>query len=557
MSQTRRVSTEQGLYALALLLALVLRLWRLGAAPLGEGEARLALNALGVAGRHVQALGAAPLLTALSGLAFFALGSTNAIARLVPALVGSFLPALAWPLRRAVGRPNALVLAFALALDPALVALSRRADSPVLAVAALAALLIAVYRQRWAWAFPLLALGALSGPTFWWGGLALLLGLALWRVRGGRLRLKVDLPAVKRGAWIALGLWVLGASLAFWTPEGVGSLLNSLVALVRMFFHRQGASPWLLGVALAAYAPLASAAAAVAAGIACFRQRRLPWWGWVILATMLLWVLTPSRGVALLAWLMPLLWLAAAEALTALPRRHLRDAAWQAAVLLSMLGFSGLNLAAWSQRNGQQASLALLLSVGTWGLALILAALMATSWRGYGRRWGEALGGLTWGLSAVGGLLTVAALFHAAYGPRSAEIWYPQATATPTVLLQTTLEDMAQWYTGRPDALEVVDLTRTAPVAWMLRNMPAARSQLALGPAQRPQVVVAFETWQPQNLGGYRGQDFLFRRTSVWPFASTKHAVQWLFFRRPLPLPQTRLVLWVQADLFPQPKKRP
>jgi len=135
-----RITTEASLYWLAFLLALVLRLAQLGAAPLTDTEAGWALQALSLAHGGGAALGAQPAYILLTSRLFNLFGDTNFMARLFPTLAGSFLVWLPFTLRRWMGaspwlRRAGVVMAFGLALDPGLVSLSRQVGSQVPALA--------------------------------------------------------------------------------------------------------------------------------------------------------------------------------------------------------------------------------------------------------------------------------------------------------------------------------------------------------------------------------------------------------------------------------------
>jgi predicted membrane-bound mannosyltransferase len=78
-----KLTVEVGLYAIVAALALALRLYRLGLAPLSTSEAALALAAL--RGTAIPA-GASPLLYWVNALLFSIFGGGDTLARLLPAL---------------------------------------------------------------------------------------------------------------------------------------------------------------------------------------------------------------------------------------------------------------------------------------------------------------------------------------------------------------------------------------------------------------------------------------------------------------------------------------
>src|SRR3989337_2159099 len=128
-----RLKYEGWLYWLAFLLALGFRLIQLGASPLTDSEAALALQALHVAQGTSPVLGPQPGYILFTSILFAILESTNFMARFVPAIVGSALVFVPHFFRETIKPRPALILAFLLAFDPGLVALSRQAGGTILA----------------------------------------------------------------------------------------------------------------------------------------------------------------------------------------------------------------------------------------------------------------------------------------------------------------------------------------------------------------------------------------------------------------------------------------
>jgi hypothetical protein len=213
-----RITIEHALYLLAFLLALGLRLYGLGAAPLSDPEASWALQALEVAGgRAPLVIGPQPGYVLLTGLFFWLAGASSFAARLLPALSGALLVWLPYLLRSqspathagaerepvgtvgAVGRLAALIAAFGLAFDPGLVALSRQAGSVMPAVSlGLLALFLAWSRR------PVLAgvcggLALLMGPAALYGAVVFVLAWAAGKLME-RLQMLAPMEAASSGA---------------------------------------------------------------------------------------------------------------------------------------------------------------------------------------------------------------------------------------------------------------------------------------------------------------------------------------------------------------------
>ncbi len=170
---------EHAIFAIALVVAVGLRFLNLGALPLSDYEAAWALQALHVTQGLHPLLGPNPAYVHLSSIFFYIFGASNFLARFFPALAGSALVFAAWFMRGRIGRLPALILAFGLAVDPGLVAMSRLAGGPMLSVACLVIAGLMWLDDHRALAGFFAGLALLSGPSVWFGLLGLVLAWAL------------------------------------------------------------------------------------------------------------------------------------------------------------------------------------------------------------------------------------------------------------------------------------------------------------------------------------------------------------------------------------------
>ena len=177
-----RLKNEGWLYGLAFLIALGLRLLQLGTAPLTDSEANLAMQALHIANGTRPLLGPQPAYILLTSVHFLVFESSNFMARLVPALVGSVMVFAPMFFREKLSPRPALILAFLFAIDPGLVALSRLAGGVVLAVAFTLFAWGMWNRRYFVLAGVFAGLALLSGTSIWMGLLGL--GLAGLFIRG-------------------------------------------------------------------------------------------------------------------------------------------------------------------------------------------------------------------------------------------------------------------------------------------------------------------------------------------------------------------------------------
>ena len=177
-----RLKNEGWLYWLAFLIALGFRFIQLGASALSDSEATLALQALHIAQGQSPLLDPQPAYILFTSILFAITESTNFMARFVPALVGSLLVFVPYLFREKLNPRPALILAFLVAFDPGLVALSRQANGTILAVTFLLFAVGMWINGRFIPAGVFAGLALLSGPSLWAG--LLTLGLT-WSFRRG------------------------------------------------------------------------------------------------------------------------------------------------------------------------------------------------------------------------------------------------------------------------------------------------------------------------------------------------------------------------------------
>lgn len=177
-------SVETLLWLALLVAAALLRFGDLGRWPLGEHEARLALAAWQESeGFPHISRGLSPLLLGANDLLFWLFREGDALARALPALLGTLSLGVVALWRPLLGRGGTLGAALLVALSPSLLFFSRQATAEMPSIFFALTLLAGLLRfGRWqrpgdAWLAAIsLALGLASGPGFW----SLLGAGALW-----------------------------------------------------------------------------------------------------------------------------------------------------------------------------------------------------------------------------------------------------------------------------------------------------------------------------------------------------------------------------------------
>jgi hypothetical protein len=551
---------ETFFYLLALVLALSVRLINLGAAPLSDIEAVPALQALDLLGTTAADIAPQPAYLSLTGMTFALLGSSDFLARLWPALAGSLILLVPFLLRERLGRKVALFLAFGLALDPGLVALSRSVGGTAMAVGFVALALTMFYLRKPAWSGIFTGLALLSGPAVWPGLLGLGIGWGGVHLFGLPQEMDDEPTTESTLPWAGFSVsewktWLLFAAgslflvgtLFFTFPLGLGALGKSLASFLRGWADPGGVPPGRLLVTLLVYAPLALIFALVAVARRGWRNRWLLW----ALAALIVALIYPARQVGDIVWVIVPLWVLAAQALAS----NFRDGFWkhpvswaQAGAIFILMALIWLTLAGMRATPVDGRLVRWLLVAG-----ILLLGTLTVIFIGLGWAWDVARSGAVLGLLASLGVYTVAAMVGATQvRPGSVTaLWYPPPATGQARLMLDTLEDLSLRETGMKHALDGVVLVESPALRWALRDFSGMTHRTALGEEPLPPVVIApvgseTEAWA----AAYRGQDFVWRIRPAWQGSLPPNWINWLVFRD-TPIDSEYIILWARGDLFP------
>ena len=578
-----RLKYEGWLYGLAFLIAIGFRLIQLGAAPLTDSEATLALQAFHLAQGKSVLLGSQPGYILFTSLLFSIIEATNFMARLLPALAGSFIVFAPWYLRQQLKPLTALIAAFLLAFDPGLVALSRQADGTMLALT-FTLLAIGMGMNRRAIPLGIFAgLALLSGPSVWFG--IVTLGLTLLLLRGTATQpssetepiidedQEQESPPVSqpitnyelRPSLIALAATLLIAGTLFFTaPSGLSAMLASLPAFITGWASASLVTPLRTFVTFLVYEPLGIFLAAFII-VRSFRandRNVLLFSLWLGIALLLAIVF---RQPAQLIWaIIPLLALAAIQ-LTEASEIYEEERVEVGVVVIAitiLLTYIWINVANIALNPYGQAPVSIPVlgvvenprSIVLFGsLAIVIACifLVAVGWSArtawLGSVWSFTIflvvytAGSAWGTS---GLRT----------PDGVELWTSDPKPLQANLLLSSVEDISEFSTGDKNSQPVLILGIKSPaLEWLLRNHNVEVVS-ALDPLVAPPLVV---TTQMNDLGlpsAYRGQDFTWRQGAPWSALLPTDRLSWFVFHK-VPLESETIILWARDDLFPDTRE--
>ncbi len=564
-----RYTIENALWVLVFLLALGIRFLNLGARPLSDFESSWALQALSIfpAGTNIDPVppGAQPGPVALTGFLFFLLGSSSGLARFLPALAGSLLCITPFFFRNRTGRLAAMIMAFGLALDPGLVAVSRLAGGPMTALGFGLLGLGLLVNQQALFAGVCLGLALISGPAAIQG--MLYLGIA-WGI--SRLFLKLGWmdaeytakPGLDRRQllWAAgsgLGTVVLVGTLFGYYPVGLGAWAGALPAYLASWVSPSGVPVSRMVVVLLLYAP-----AALVFGLAGLvrgwvkREYSTQWLSiWFVVALGLA-LIFPARQLMDLIWVSIPLWGMASILLADyLPvsneqRWHVAIPALIVFLLMSVIGLhlTGMNLPA---PTATEQTLRWLVLVGVLLLIGLTTLLVGLGWS-----WDAGIRGLVWGTTGALVLYGISGMWASSqpFASRVAAIWNPTPLAGDAELLEKTIDDLSTWSTGRKETIAIVSAVNSPSLRWLLRLYPNARftpeQQNFATDASVPVIITRKTDQEPSLAASYRGQDFAWWISPEWSGALPANLPVWLVYRQ-IPEVGEDIILWGRADLFP------
>lgn len=542
MAQRPSLTLETTAYIAIALLGLFLRFGNLGLLPLNAGEAAAALPAYTIAQGGDAAIGSQPAYTLLTSVLFSIVPSSDFLARVWPAVAGWLLTLLPYAWRDVLGRKAAVALAFGLALDPGLVAISRLASGHMLAIAAVLGALTAWRAGRMTLAGAAAGLALLSAPTVYIGVLAALFVWAFFVRRAPR-----D-AGWRRAAIAAAAVMLLGSTLFLRVPAGLGSLAAPLVEFLRGWAQPSGVSLLKLLFALLGYG-LPALIFGLWGAVTAWRTKDsagqlLSLFALTALAIVLLY---PGRQVADLLWVTIPLWGLAAQVIgrhLAVPQHEPRAAFGEAALILVLMAFLTFSLARIASNEFMMETPILYFYVvgGVLLLAIVASLLVALGWSHQ-----AAVHGLVWALSICFALLALGGATRSANAAalRSAELWAPGPAAGQLDLLRASVQDLSRYNRGVSHALAVDLRVQSAELAWLLRELPPVG---AAGTA--PLLITAADEAEPAEASAYHGQSFVLNTQPAWE-PTPPNPIGWLLYRQ---APETRqyIILWAASDLLPQ-----
>jgi uncharacterized protein (TIGR03663 family) len=560
---TVEIVTYAGLSALALAARLAL----LGARPLSEAEASQALASWSaVQGSAAPVAGAgSPLLFSLNILTFLLFGANDFTARLAPALLGSALVWLPYPLRHRLGRFGSLAASAIFAFSPSLLYFSRLGSGDI--EVALGAMMTTVGlfcwmdRQEARWLYLAAAGMAIALTASSNGYLFLLLtgtfigAIALFGPRPyrdavrGAANAAWSTPGLPGNVAIAFGaVFLAGATTFFFHFTGLSMAAELPARWLASFVSSTGEiSPPPL-ILLALYEPLILAFGLASLGAVIGRRDILSLFltYWFAIGAVFITLERGREPGSILLVVLPLALLAAGF-LGRILEESQRARSWQSETLLvgialCIFAYGYINLSGYA-RSGDTRDLVLALTAGA-----LTGGIVTLFWVWYGPA--QALHGGALALALLLGISSFSAGCRLSYDDRTLA-YEPMAVAPSSQGvhdLLRQLERLSSHEVGDAHLIDITVETATGPaLRWALRDFRNVNfvefEDIGTSPTTR--VLITMADHEPGTSPPYAGQAITMRTSWRPQGLDAPDMIGWILFRQTAtPAQEQKVILW-------------
>ena len=548
------------LFFAACLVALAFRFINLGAPALMDMEAAIALEA------HSVAEGISPVFSenigyvGLTSVTFFLFTATNLWARFWPAMIGSLVVFIPFLFRKWLGHYAAIVLAFGLAISPELVGLSRIVGSPMIAMVCFFFGIAFFFHRMPIFLGVSLALGMMSGSSFWVGGLIFGLSYLLstknlkvsetlrYQTIGERAKFLDNV-----GVSFGLTILIIGTNF-FREPAGLTGVFSGLIEFLGGFGKGYTQPYGLLPLVLITYmAPaLFFSLLGSVRGIIRKSKKELFLLSWFLLGLVIIFIF-PGRQPADIMWVSLPLWAMAARLISQVSQtwHYSRKIIIFTAILtIVSSAFLVLSLRALVNITAQNVNWLNPLVAIFAGIALIAAILLLVRFGWSGE---VAFAGLIMGAVVVLGVTSISFTVNSTgINPiPHHEIWYPQQTYQTPEWMMATINRVMEWNASGSDPVEIAVVENDTPaMRWILRDLQPVSFVPFLPPQSQVGMIISNDQTIPEIAESYRGQELVINRTVPWQGLTANQYLRW-WMTRDVPTIPNQAIIWVRTDLMP------
>jgi len=556
-NKVEKNNLEYWIYFLLFVLAISIRLVNLGEAPLSDFEASKALHSLDNARTPTGFDESNPAYHSLTSLFFNIIGSNNFISRLSSVIAGSLLVLVPFGFRKYLGRDASIIAAFGLALDPGLVALSRLAGGPMMAIGFGFLAVSFFVNSNLIMSGILAGLAISSGHSIYLGAICTLITLSISRLLGlfqynfaGQSEiLGIEKKTLIRKLLLICSVTIiLICTLFFSNPSGLGSLGNSASEFLSGWTSPSNVPISQPLLALLFYQPLAFLFAIVTLvrGILT-NNKKFHWIGIWVLIIGVITVIYPGRLVYDVAWALVPIWVLASVEVA----RHLKItkpllAAVGQAVLIIILSILFWQISLRPQLNNLSWVALIIIP-----LIIILSVILI----GLGWNWRSAKKGVIWAFILMLNVYLFSAMIRASYIQQNSpkELWTPKPGTGQIQLIEKSLNNLSLLHSGREDSIPILSLVDSPSLVWALEDFPDVTFSEQLVPGMVVPIILSHQDGSDlSQTMSYRGQDFVLSEHQGWPgpLPPWQQLWRWVLFRE-AKIQTKNIVLWARSDLFP------
>lgn len=546
------------LLIIAFVCALLLRFVRLGATTLTDYEAQQALQALNIVNGHSTIIGGQPGYVGLTSALFFLFGGSDFFARLWPAFFGACLVLVPFLFRKHVDNTIGIILAFLIAFEPGLVALSRSADGAMITITTLLAAIGFLLNKKMLPAGILFGLSLICSEKFW--PLVVVISTAWLLINVPFDSKTLSLKTIEKKNWWVLILSavitvVLISTQFFIVPNAISGIGTGLVNWLRTWRQTgtMAISTFLIILLVTQFPAIILGIWAILNGIKK-KTRLTSFLGLLWGIGLILGILNPSHN----AWTMvifnlPIFVLASIQTKNLLEGFIFQSkivTLIEAVVTFSLILFSILNFL--NMINFPPADSIMLRNrlIGTFlPLALLIAftMLLAWGWDVVSTKSGLLIGvGLMFFALLIGSGWKAAGLGSKPENELLANSGY---ISGKTDLIQT-MSDVARWNNGVATSIDVDLAGLDSPsLVWLLRDFEKVTSDSTFPVNETPSLVISGVQSMIQTQALYRGQLMVWSVQPDYSQMVWQDWVKWSFVRN-IPQYKEQILLWVRNDLF-------
>ena len=562
-----RITNEYVLFLCIFIFATLLRFPQLGKIPLNDIEAKLALSSMDIFKGATVAQPAQPLYLNLTSL-FFILASNNFTARIVSAITGSLFAITPFLFKKWFGSREALLIGMFFAFDPALISISRQADSRMITLLLIFIFFASILNSKRIVTGIIGGLLFLCGPSFWQLSILLLLSLFLFyqfsqdkkktkkRIKGFINKLKNESLQLLLGFTVSILL--IGTRLFSRSdplnliPQSLIELINDWLAKGQLFNQFS----FLIIFFISSY-PLIILLCLSGVIKEIFRKEKLSFFLLVLLLiSFLFFLINPAAKTADIYILVIPMYYFATKIIVVwveLIKKHIKESLLIGIPVICLLGFIWLailrilNLPIGSI---DAAQMVIVLIGGMLLLGIIIVFI----------GWGWSIKSAVSGLSLA--IIFILTLFHFSVSvhatgitPRpESELWWLDHYFKGSELITTTVEDISIWNTGFKNNINVALVGIDSPsIVWAFKEQGIAKYNVT-PISETPSLMIMKEGKDLTLKNGYRGQKFTLHSFPMWTINLEQSLTsidfyRWLFLRDGF-IKNEDVELWARADLF-------